>query len=170
MKDWDTCLYPAFRDTIRGSYYGVIDKDMLDEECYYLACRAIAAFKFPHNSLEYTTYYTKTDPETGNSVSTTNDDDDAIPHAYFNDDNVGYAEVSIIVAWMKVYWCERLMSNSNNYEDIYTDSNIKTFSKANILDKWIKQYSTYRTDARELESHYSRVSTEKKPAVGDINV
>ena len=62
------------------------------------------------------------------------------------------------------------MSNSNNYEDIYTDSNIKTFSKANAIDKWIKQYSTYRADARELEEHYSRVSTNKNPAVGDINV
>ena len=70
---------------------------------------------------------------------------------------------------MKVYWCDRLMSNSNNYEDIYTDSNIKTFSKANAIDKWIKQYSTYRTDARELEEHYSRVNTSKRPAVGDIN-
>ena len=166
MQRWDDCLYPAFRDTIRGSYYGFIAKDLLDEECYHLACRAIAAFKFPHIALDYTTYYAKTD-DNGETVVT--DDENGVPHAYFNSDEVGYREVSIIIAWMKVYWCERLMSNSNNYEDIYTDSNIKTFSKANAIDKWIKQYSTYRTDARELESHYSRVNTLKRPAVGDIN-
>ena len=169
MQRWDDCLYPAFRDTIRGSYYGVITKDLLDEGCYYLACRAIATFKFPHISLEYTTYYAKTD-DNGNTVEVADDDTDGVPHAYFNSDEVGSSEVSIIIAWMKVYWCDRLMSNSNNYEDIYTDSNIKTFSKANAIDKWIKQYSTYRADARELEEHYSRVNTGKSPAVGDINV
>lgn len=167
MNKWDDILYPAFRDTIRGSYYGIITKDMMDEECYFLAIRAISAWKFPKVSLAYTTYYEKT--VDGETVETTNDDVDAIPHAYFDSDEVGYAEVSVIVAWMKVYWCEKLMSNSNNYEDIYTDSNIKTFSKANAIDKWIKQYSTYRADARDLENHYSRVNTNNRPAVGDIN-
>ena len=168
MLRWYDILYPAFRDTIRGSYYGIITKDMMDEECYYLACRAISAFKFPHVSLDYTTYFAKTD-ENGNLIEVTSDDEDRVPHASFINDSVSNAEVSVIVAWMKVYWCEKLMSNADNYEDIYTDSNIKTFSKANVIDKWIKHYSTYRADARELESHYSRVSIAKTPAVGDIN-
>jgi hypothetical protein len=84
-------------DTIRGSYYGVISKDLLDEECYHLACRAIAAFKFPHISLDYTTYYAKTD-DNGDIIEVTDDDVDGIPHAYFNSDEVGYNEVSIIIA------------------------------------------------------------------------
>jgi hypothetical protein len=70
---------------------------MLDEECYYLACRAISAFKFPHTSLDYTTYYAKTD-DNGNTVEVTDDDQDGVPHAYFNSDEVKYAEVSIIIA------------------------------------------------------------------------
>lgn len=168
MNKWDDILYPAFRESIRGSYYGIITKEAMDEECFFLATRAIATWKFPKVSLEYTIFYEKT--ENGETVETTADDVDAIPHAYFTSDEVGYAEVSVIVAWMKVYWCEKLMSNSNNYEDVYTDSNIKTFSKANVIDKWIKQYSTYRNDARELEIHYSRVNTAQRPAVGDINV
>lgn len=70
---------------------------MLDEECYYLACRAIDAFKFPHTSLDYTTYYAKTD-DSGITAEVTDDDQDGVPHAYFNSDEVGSAEVSIIIA------------------------------------------------------------------------
>ena len=44
---WDDILYPSFRATIRGTYYGVISQEQMEEECFYIACRAVAAFKFP---------------------------------------------------------------------------------------------------------------------------
>ena len=47
MQLFDDVLYPSFRATIRGSYYGIITEDFIDEECYHLAERAISAFKFP---------------------------------------------------------------------------------------------------------------------------
>ena len=57
MQEWDEVLYPSFRSTIRGSYYGVVSQDLIDEECFYLALRAISAFKFPKISTEYETFY-----------------------------------------------------------------------------------------------------------------
>ena len=45
MQYWDDVLYPPFRATIRGQYYGVISQEDMDEECFNLAQRAIAAFK-----------------------------------------------------------------------------------------------------------------------------
>ena len=37
MQLFDDVLYPSFRATIRGSYYGIITEDFIDEECYHLA-------------------------------------------------------------------------------------------------------------------------------------
>jgi len=165
MQYWDKVLYPPFVATIRGEYYGVITQDDLDEECFYLAQRAVAAFKFPKISTDYTVFYATRD-ENGNVVET--EDTEAIPHAYFNNE-LTYSEIEILVAWMKVFWCENQISNADNFEDIYTDANIKTYSRANAVDKATKLMAEYREYAKDLENRYSRTSSERKPTIGDIN-
>ena len=70
---------------------------------------------------------------------------------------------------MKVYWCENQISNADNFEDMYTDVNIKTYSRANAVDKNTKLMAEYREYARELENRYSRVNGDRKPSFGDIN-
>ena len=168
MQYWDDILYPSFRATIRGEYYGIVTEDLIDEECYNLARRAIAAFKFPKVSTTYTTFYAVRNEQGELVVTTLEENPNAIPHAYFNEE-VGYAEIEILIAWMKVYWCETLISNADNFEDIYTDANIKTYSRANAVDKNMKLMAEYRKYARELENRYSRVNQDGKPAIGDIN-
>ena len=53
---------------------------------------------------------------------------------------------------MKVYWCEYQLSNADNFEDVYTDVNIKTYSRANLVDKNLKLLKEYREYARDLEN------------------
>ena len=167
---WDDVLYPVFRATIRGEYYGVITRDQMDEECYYLAQRAVQAFKFPKISTDYTTIYAiRIDDNTLEEVAEEDQRfEEAIPHAYFNN-TLTYAEIEIILAWMKVYWCENQISNADNFEEMYTDANIKTFSRANAVDKNLKLLETYRKYARDLESRYSRTTAERKSSLGEIN-
>ena len=83
--------------------------------------------------------------------------------------NLSYAELEIIIAWMKVYWCENQISNADNFDDMYTDVNIKTFSRANAVDKNMKLMAEYRKYARDLENRYSRVTDQQKPSLGDVN-
>ena len=164
---WDDVLYPAFRATIRGEYYGTISRDAIDEECYYLAQRAVNAFKFPKISTEYTTIYAiRISDDQLEEVDENNEN--AIPHAYFTH-KLTSAEIDVLVAWMKVYWCENQISNADNFEELYTDANIKTFSRANAVDKNLKLLETYRKYAREMESTYSRVTSTRKASLGEIN-
>lgn len=169
MQYWDNVLYPPFRATIRGEYYGVITEEQLDEECFFLAQRAVATFKFPKISTEYKTFYAVRNKD--NEIEEVNIEDcpDAVQHAYFEND-LTYAEIEILIAWMKVYWCENQISNADNFEDIYTDANIKTYSRANAVDKNMKLMAEYRSYAQELETRYSRVNNDKKPTMGDINI
>lgn len=167
MQYWDDVLYPPFRATIRGEYYGIITQDDIDEECFNIARRAISAFKFPKISTDYTIFYAiRTDNDV--LVETSEENENAIPHAYFNTE-LTYAEIEVILAWMKYYWCEEQISNADNFEDIYTDANIKTYSRANAVAQNLKLMETYRKNAQELETRYSRVNSFKKPSLGDIN-
>lgn len=168
MQYWDEVIYPSFRASIRGDLYGIISRDEMDETCFHLTCRAISAFKFPKISTEYEVFYAvrdENDPET--LIETTSDNENAIPHGQFIND-LTYAELEVILAWMKVYWCEQLLSNADNFEDIYTDSNIKTYSRANMVQQNVKLLDTYRKYARDLENRYSR-TVNYQPTMGDIN-
>ena len=97
-----------------------------------------------------------------------NDYPEAIPHGCFKND-ISYAEVEVLIAWMKVYWFENMLSNSDNYEDLYTDANIKTFSRANLIDKNTNVLKDARKTAERAESRYSRVNSLRRPSLGDVN-
>lgn len=176
---WDDVLYPNFWASVRGDIYGVISRDSMDETMFHLARRAISAFKFPKISTSYSVFYAIRDKNNEDILEIVEEgtipeaDEDGfipqvIPHGCF-DMELTYDEIEIILAWMKVYWCEQLLSNADNFEDIYTDNNIKTFSRANLVDKNLKLLSTYREYARELETRYSRTTIDRKPSLGDIN-
>lgn len=167
MQLFDDILYAPFRATIRGSYYGVVTEDFIDEECYYLAIRAISAFKFPKISTDYKTFYAIRQDD-GSLEEVDANEEGAVPHAYFNNE-LTYAEIEILIAWMKVYWCENQISNADNFDDMYTDANIKTYSRANAVDKNMKLMAEYRSYARDLENRYSRINDNHKPSLGDVN-
>lgn len=168
MQYWDEILYPSFLATIRGEYYGIVTQDDIDEELYHLAERAIATFKFPKISTDYETFYAvRTDDNVLEEVDPT-ETDEGIPHGMFLN-KLTYSEIEVIIAWMKVYWCEHQISNADNFEDMYTDANIKTFSRANAVDKNLKLLVEYRKNARDLETRYSRTTADRKPSLGDIN-
>lgn len=167
MQLFDDILYPPFRATIRGTYYGMITQDFIDEECYNLALRAISAFKFPKISTDYNTFYAIRN-EDGSLQEVDVNTEGAIPHGCFVND-LSYAEIEVLIAWMKVYWCENQISNADNFDDMYTDANIKTYSRANAVDKNMKLMAEYRNYARDLENRYSRINNARKPSMGDIN-
>lgn len=70
---------------------------------------------------------------------------------------------------MKVYWIENLLSTTDDFEQIYTDSNIKTYSKANLLQQNLTRYETFLAQAHEMETRYSRVTATRAASIGDIN-
>ena len=97
MQYWDNILYPSFRATIRGEYYGVVTEEDIDEECFHLAQRAIAAFKFPKISTEYKTFYAVRNDDNELEEVDPEDYPEAIPHGYFVN-NLSYAEIEILIA------------------------------------------------------------------------
>lgn len=98
-NSWDELLYPHLWATIRGTYYGVISQEQMEEECFYIACRAVAAFKFPKISTDYEVVYFIRN-EDGVFVEVDEEDenfDDAVPHAFFVN-KLSYDEIEVILA------------------------------------------------------------------------
>lgn len=167
MQYWDEVLFPHFASEIKGSYYGQLTEDEFDEDAYYLACKAIATFKFPHIPTEYKTFYGHKDKE-GFLIATSRNPDDAgpndVPHGVFTND-LTYHEIAVIVAWMKYYWAKGMLGDADNFSDMYTDSNIKSYSRANMVSKNTALAKEWREYAEDLENRYSRVK-DYKPVMG----
>ena len=166
---WDDVLYKPMAATIRGSYYGVITQDELDEELFNIAKRAINTFKFPRVKLDYKVFYAVRDDDDEDMLNEVEaDNEDAVPHGYFVN-KITDKEIEGLLAWMKVYWIERFLSNSDDFENTYTDSTSKTFSRANLVQQNLSRYNQFLAQAHEIETRYSRVNAIGTASIGDIN-
>ena len=166
---WDDVLYKPMAATIRGSYYGVITQDELDEELFNIAKRAINTFKFPRVKLDYKVFYAVRDDDDEDMLNEVEaDNENAVPHGYFIN-KITDKEIEVLLAWMKVYWIERFLSNSDDFENTYTDSTIKTFSRANLVQQNLSRYNQFLAQAHEIETRYSRVNAVGAASIGDIN-
>ena len=134
----------------------------LQNELDLLAQRAIARFKFPKVSLEYVYDNEIVDVNLPVVERTTK--------GFRFVKNVGYRELEVVVAWMKVYWLEYQLSKERNYENLYADKDVKAFSSGNLISAIEKAYSTMVQTARKTEEDYGRVRTDGRPAIGDVNV
>lgn len=145
MKYWDEVLFPDVLRTIRGERYLVMSDRQIADELITLAKQAINGFLFPNVSLEYAY-----EEDVENMV---------FPKRYYFIDDPTDKEYAIIIAWMNYYWCKLIVANSDNFNNIYFDSNIKSFSPGNVLHNYRVMQEAYRDEARRLESRYYRANS-----------
>lgn len=142
MEYWDEVLFPDVLRIIRGERYLVMNERQIADELITLAKQAINNFLFPNVSLEYAYEEDET-----NLV---------FPRRYYFIDNPTDKELAIVIAWMNYFWCKLIVANADNFNNIYFDSNIKSFSPGNTLHNYRVMQNAYRDEARRLESRYYR--------------
>lgn len=148
-NSWDKCLFPLFLSTLSSCTFASYTDDELNSELNNFAIRAIARFRFPRVSLQW-----ETNSDGINS---------------FISPEVGYREVDVIVAWMKVMWVEYQLSKERNYENLYADKDVKAFSSGNLIQSITKALSEMVTLARKVEEFYYRATNDGTPTIGEIN-
>lgn len=158
---WSNCLYPLFLSTVSSCTLASLDEQELQDELDHLAIRAVAKFKFPKIDLSF---------EYDNTI-----EDMTVPvierkaKGYYFINTPTIKEIEVIIAWMKVFWLEYQASKERNYENVYSDKDVKAFSSGNLLASIEKMYEEFRLAARKDEEDYSRVNKKGKPALGDVN-
>lgn len=159
---WSSSLYPLFLSSLSSCTYASYTDQELQNALDVLVKRSIARFKFPKVSLEYA--YDKTIEDISLPVV------ERSTKGYYFINEVGYRELEVLLAWMKVYWLEYQLSKERNYQNLIADKDVKTFSSANLIGSIEKAYNTMTLTARKVEEDYGRVRTDGKPAIGDVNV
>lgn len=142
MKYWDEVLFPDVLRLIRGERYLVMSDRQIADELITLAKQAVNNFLFPNIALDYDY---EEDPES-----------EVFPHRYYFINDLTDRELAIIIAWMEYFWCKLIVSNADNFNNVYFDSNIKAFSPGNMLYNYRTMMYNYRDEARRLESRYYR--------------
>lgn len=70
---------------------------------------------------------------------------------------------------MKYYWADFMVSNSDNFQNIYFDNNIQSFSPGNVLHNYIAARTQFGDSAKALESRYYRTEKNAPTIVGTID-
>lgn len=126
-------VYTAFLSKVLEDEWGEWKEAEVKEDLFTLLQAAIARFKFPRVSLEYTSE--------GFTDTLTND------------------EVQILASYMKCEWLNRNILTWENVKPLYEE---RDFSQANLLDKFNNMLAAEQAQAAKLEASYYR-SVKKRP-------
>ena len=132
MTSFDV-VYTAFLSKILDDEWDTWTEAEVEEDLFTLLQAAIARFKFPRVSLEYTSE--------GFTDTLTND------------------EVQILASYMKCEWLNRNILTWENVKPLYEE---RDFSQANLLDKFNNRLAAEQSQAAKLEAIYYR-SVKKRP-------
>ena len=132
MTSFDV-VYTACLSKILDDEWDTWTEAEVEEDLFTLLQAAIARFKFPRVSLEYTSE--------GFTDTLTND------------------EVQILASYMKCEWLNRNILTWENVKPLYEE---RDFSQANLLDKFNNMLAAEQAQAAKLEASYYR-SVKKRP-------
>ena len=132
MTSFDV-VYTAFLSKILDDEWDTWTEAEVEKDLFTLLQAAIARFKFPRISLEYTSE--------GFTDTLTND------------------EVQILASYMKCEWLNRNILTWENVKPLYEE---RDFSQANLLDKFNNMLAAEQSQAAKLEAIYYR-SVKKRP-------
>lgn len=156
MQYWDEILYPRFLNIIRGENYIILSDKELEEDLQNLTLRAIASFKFSRIQLSFS------------HEELLNDESEKICRYYFLNE-IGNNEIEVLLSFMKAYWAENMISNSDSFNQLYYDKDIKTYSPSAALQQGISMMNTFKKNAKEALMWYSRETETGFSSLGEIN-
>jgi len=132
MTSFDV-VYTAFMSKMLDDEWEEWDEWEIEQDYFTLLQTAIARFKFPRVSLDYT--------------------DEGFVEDLSND------EVQILATYMKCEWLNRTILSWENVKPLYDE---RDFSQANLIDKFCNMLENEDARARKLEGYYYR-SIDKVP-------
>ena len=141
-------------NTLNSSTLAGMSDFEIDETLALLVFRAIADFRFPQMPL---TYQREENPNLGTVK-------------YYFTENITQKEINVLLAIMKKYWLEQQLDSERNFEMLYYDKDVRTFSRGNIMQQLRTRYEDAKLAAEQAQFDYGRVdSVLGTAAVGTVN-
>lgn len=143
-------IFDQFLTYTTSCTFAILSDEEILRELEKFLMRAIAEFKFPQVSLEFSY-------------------DEENKEYYFIDENFSFKEVNVLIAYMKKYFHEFLYSKEENFQQLYYDSDTKTFSQANMVKQLLDAYKTASDAAEEINRNYLKMDRKYKSRIGSVN-
>ena len=143
-------IFDQFLTYTTSCTFAILSDEEILRELEKFLMRAIAEFKFPQVSLEFAY-------------------DEEKEECYFVDENFSFKEVNVLIAYMKKYFHEFLYSKEENFQQLYYDSDTKTFSQANMVKQLLDAYKTASDAAEEINRNYLKMDRKYKSRIGSVN-
>lgn len=141
-------------NTLNSSTLAGMSDYEIDETLALLMFRAIADFRFPQMEL---TYQQELNPNLGTKK-------------YYFTNDITQKEINVLIALMKKYWLEQQLDSERNFEMLYYDKDVRTFSRGNIMQQLRTRYEDAKLAADQAQFDYGRVdSVLGTAAVGTVN-
>lgn len=141
-------------NTLSSSTLAGMSDFEIDDTLAMLMFRAIADFRFPQMEL---TYAEEVNPNLGT-------------RKYYFTNNITQKEINVLLALMKKYWLEQQLDSERNFEMLYYDKDVRTFSRGNIMQQLKARYEDAKFAAEQAQFDYGRVdSVLGTAAVGTVN-
>lgn len=100
-------------NTLSSSTLSGMSDFEIDETLALLMFRAIADFRFPQIALTY-------NKEVNSNLGT---------QKYYFTNDITQKEINVLLALMKKYWLEQQLDSERNFEMLYYDKDVRTFSR-----------------------------------------
>lgn len=143
-------IFDQFLTYTTSCTFAILSDEEILRELEKFLMRAIAEFKFPQVSLEFAY-------------------DEEKEEYYFIDEDFSFKEVNVLIAYMKKYFHEFLYSKEENFQQLYYDSDTKTFSQANMVKQLLDAYKTASDAAEEINRNYLKMDRKYKSRIGSVN-
>lgn len=153
-------VYNQFLTYAHSCTFADLSEEELLHELKKFLERAIAEFRFPHCSLDYTCVVSEP----------TEDNPQPEPVFVFTDEDFGQREINVLVAYMKKYYLEWLLSREQNFQQLYYDTDTRTYSQGNLVQQLNTAYKTAIKEANDVNYDYSRMDSTRRPQIGKVNV
>ena len=87
----------------------------------------------------------------------------------FVDKDFGQREVNVILAYMRKYFLEWMLTREKNFEQQYYDADTKTHSMGNLVQQINTAYKNANKEANDINYDYTRSDKNRKPRIGAVN-
>lgn len=155
MNNWTfKKIYRYFLAFVQSCTFADLLDDELEEELYKFLTRALADFRFPQVDLEYSEIL--------------NERNEVIDYN-FVDEDFGQREVNVILAYMRKYFLEWMLTREKNFEQQYYDADTKTHSMGNLVQQINTAYKNANKEANDINYDYTRSDKNRKPRIGAVN-
>ena len=134
-------------NTLSSSTFAGMTDEEIDETLAMLMFRAVADFRFPRIQLTY-----------AEDVS-----------GYYFENDITQKEINVLLALMKKFWLEQQLDAEKNFEMLYYDKDVRTFSRGNIVQQLKDRYKQAKEDAKYAQFDYGRVNSTGGATMGEVN-